>query len=70
MDFPMLLFVTSLQAPPNGFTTCGQTVRPPAMTRLLHACELGPFPAETIEMAGAQAVGRPNTGSSSTAGAY
>ena len=36
----------------------------------IHACKFGPFPAETIKMAGAQAVGRPNTGSNSAAGAY
>jgi len=41
----------------------GQTMRPPATTRMrltpcvLHACEFGPFPAETFEMAGAQAIG-------------
>ena len=30
----------------------GQTVRPPATTRMLQACEFGPVPAETIKMAG------------------
>ena len=41
----------------------GQTVRPPATTHvrltpcMLHACEFGPFSAETIEMAGAWGVG-------------
>ena len=54
----------------------GQTVGPPATMQVrltpcaFHACEFGPFPAETIKMAGAQAVGRPNTGSSSAAGGY
>jgi len=60
MDCPLLLFVTSLQAPPNGFTTGGQlrAARAPcpmSACALPHACEVGPFPAETIDMAGAQA---------------
>ena len=36
----------------------------------IHVCELDPFPVETIGMVGVQAVGQPNTGSNSTAGAH
>ena len=42
----------------------------PCAIHAIHACELDPFPAETIEMAGAQALGQPNTGSVSATGLH
>jgi len=63
----------------------GHTVQPPqaeieptssvtknksAIPYSIHACELDPFLVETTKMAGAQAIGRPNTGSDSAAGAH